>query len=170
VSGVRTFLVAACLATLAVATTASAVAAASTSLVEVQPGNGATVRQVPADAVLTFSTPLDPARVTATVTAPGQQAREAHVQVDGARLAVALPSAGQGDYVIGYSVAGAPGEQGQASAGDRVTGEVGFSVSSTATSSSESAGTAPWAFMAGLGVLGLVGALLVTARRWWGVR
>lgn len=153
-------LLAACLG-LAASLGLAAPATASTSVVEVEPGNGATVGTAPSSVVLTFATPLDPARSTATLTPPGQEERDAAARVDGERLVVDLPFGGDGDYVVGYSVASADAAAGQGV----VTGSVGFTVSAGGEAPAPG-GAGPWALVSTAALAGLVGVLWLTYRRW----
>ena len=115
----------------------------------------------PSTVVLTFATPLDPARSSATLTPPGQQERDAGVRVDGDRLVVDVPFGDEGDYVVGYTVAAqdaAPGE-------GQVSGAVGFTVSVDGETPAPG-GTGPWAVVSLVGIAGLAGVLWLTYRRW----
>lgn len=137
-------------------------AAASTTLVEVDPGNGATLDRAPSEAVLIFATELDAARALATVTVPGQRSRDVRPEVDGARMVVPVPSAGDGDYVVGYTAAAADGGPDA----EVVSGEVGFAVTPDGVAP-DTGGTAPWA----LGALAAVGlGIVVVVRAVRGVR
>lgn len=138
----------------------AAPAQASTSLVEVEPANGATLEHAPGQVVLTFATDLDADRAAATLTPPGQNERAAVSRVDGARLVVDVPASAPGDYVVDYSVAAADPPDAAA-----VEGSVGFTV---APGGAEPApgGAAPWAVVSLLAVAGLGAALWVTVRRW----
>jgi methionine-rich copper-binding protein CopC len=151
----------AALATLTVLTVLAGLAparAASTSLTDVEPANGATVQQPPDAVVLTFSRPVDAASASATVTAPGAPAAAASVAVDGPQVVVDVPAAGEGEYVVGYSVR--PSEDG----GAALEGAVGFTVASDGAGP-PAGGGAPWAAAAALAVAGLAAALFVTYRR-----
>jgi methionine-rich copper-binding protein CopC len=136
-----------------------------TKLIEVVPGNGATVTAPPPEAALTFSNPLDPARSTATVTAPGQDARDAAVRVDGAVLNVQLPSEGPGSYVVSYAVAPAGAAQGT----EQVRGGVGFTVAADGVAA-ETGGGLTWAVASAVAVLGLVLVVAWTVRRFQDLR
>lgn len=136
-----------------------------TKLIEVVPGNGATVTAPPPEAALTFSHPLDPARSTATVTPPGQDARDTAVRVDGAVLNVQLPSEGPGSYVVSYAVA----PVGAAADSERTRGEVGFTVAAEGVAP-ESGGGLTWAVASVVAILGLVLVVAWTVRRFQDLR
>lgn len=138
----------------------AAPAQASTSLVEVEPANGATLEHAPGQVVLTFATDLDADRAAATLTPPGQGERDAVSRVDGARLVVDVPASAPGDYVVGYSVAAA--DQPEAAV---VEGSVGFTVAPGGDQAAPG-GAGPWAVVSLLAVAGLGVALWVTVRRW----
>jgi methionine-rich copper-binding protein CopC len=148
------------------ATAATAQApAGQTKLVEVVPANGATVTAVPPEAALTFSTPLDPTRSTATVTAPGGSAQDAAVRVAGDVLNVQLPSGGPGDYVVSYAVAAA----GAAPDSTQVRGGVGFTVAADGIPA-ETGGGLTWAVASVVAILGLVLVVAWTVRRYQDLR
>jgi methionine-rich copper-binding protein CopC len=140
-------------------------AAATTSLVGVEPENGATLARPPERVVLTFATDLDPAASTAVMTAPGGRPRDVVADVDGARLVVRVAPAGDGGYVVGYSVAAA----GAAAGEGVVRGEVGFTVAADGVAR-RVGGAAPWAAVSVLAAVGMAGVLLLTVRRWQALR
>lgn len=140
--------------------------AAATSLVDVEPANGATVQRAPRQVVLTFDGEVDPARTSVLVTPPRQQPRPARVEVDGARVVAEVPPAPAGEYLVAYEVA-PPG----ASLTDPPTeGSVAFTVDPDVDPDAEpdagAAGAGPWAVASAVALLGLLAALLVTFRRW----
>jgi len=137
-------------------------ATASTTLIEVEPANGATVRSAPAEVVLTFATDLDPEGASATVTPPGQPVRDAAVEVDGDRLLVDVAASAEGEYVVSYSVVAADAQ-------GRVDGAVGFTVDSSGDQPA-TGGTGPWAIASLLAVVGIGAAVFVTYRTWRNAR
>ena len=131
--------------------------AADTSLVEVEPANGAALEHPPDAVVLTFSRSLDPDATSARVAAPRSPARPAAVEVDGARAVVDVPRGGTGEYVVHYQVR--PAEDGA----PVLNGSVGFSVDPDGEQ--PAGGGGPWAAASALAVAGLAAALVVTYRR-----
>lgn len=128
-------------------------AAADQVLVQVEPGNGASLERAPEQLVLTFAESLDGAQVTVTLRTPEGE-EDASPRVDGRAVVVSVPDAGPGTYEVRYEVT--PGQ---------AQGSTGFTVLGAGETAPDQPTASPLWFISGAALLGLLVVVLVRTVR-----
>lgn len=128
-------------------------AAAEQVLVDVVPGNGASVERVPEQVELTFAESLDGAQVTVSLDTP-EGPEDVVPRVQDRTVVIGVPDAGPGSYEVAYTVT--PGQ---------AQGTTGFTVLQAGQSAPQEVTASPWWFVTGaLLLVGLAVALVRTLR------